>query len=119
MIADLLLLAFKQDCQHAVDTEPLTQQDESQGPQPITQQDESHPNESLTQSHEPLPNSSEDTSSDLSGKAPIHDAYEFVALLGERLEKYWKIGIHWLTALRNVLLEPFTAQILETIVLMQ
>jgi hypothetical protein len=31
--------------------------------------------------------------------------------LGKRLQKYWKIGIYWLTTVRNVLLEPFTPEI--------
>jgi len=34
-----------------------------------------------------------------------------VSLLGKRLKKYWKIGIHWLTTVRNLLLEPFTPEI--------
>ena len=38
-----------------------------------------------------------------------------VSLLGERLQKYWKIGIHWLTAVRNLLLEPLTADIRQLI----
>ena len=31
-----------------------------------------------------------------------------VPLLGERVRQYWKMGIHWLTTVRNLLLEPFT-----------
>ena len=34
-----------------------------------------------------------------------------VSLLGKRLQMYWKIGIHWLTRVRNLLLEPFTPEI--------
>jgi hypothetical protein len=34
-----------------------------------------------------------------------------VSLLGKRLQRYWKIGIHWLTRVRNLLLEPFTPEI--------
>ena len=40
-----------------------------------------------------------------------------VSLLGEGLQKYWKIGIHWLTTVRNCLLEPFTLTIVRTIVM--
>jgi hypothetical protein len=32
---------------------------------------------------------------------------EFVTWLNKKLQKYWKIGIHWLTALRNLLVYPF------------
>lgn len=35
------------------------------------------------------------------------DGVEFVATLGRKMKKYWKIGIHWLTALRDLLVEPF------------
>jgi len=35
------------------------------------------------------------------------DGVEFVAKLGRKMKKYWKIGIHWLTALRDLLVEPF------------
>jgi hypothetical protein len=38
-----------------------------------------------------------------------------VSLLGKRLQKYWKIGIHWLTTIRNLLFEPFTPEIVKTI----
>jgi len=32
---------------------------------------------------------------------------EFVEILGKNVNKYWKIGIHWLTVLRNRLSSPF------------
>jgi Transposase DDE domain len=32
---------------------------------------------------------------------------EFVTWLGQKVKKYWKIGIHWLTALRDLLACPF------------
>ena len=35
------------------------------------------------------------------------DGVEFVATLGRKMKKYWKIGIHWLTALRDLLVAPF------------
>jgi hypothetical protein len=35
------------------------------------------------------------------------EGVEFVAWLNKKLQKYWKIGIHWLTALRNLLVCPF------------
>ncbi len=35
------------------------------------------------------------------------DGVEFVTWLNKKLQKYWKIGIHWLTALRDLLVCPF------------
>ena len=35
------------------------------------------------------------------------EGVEFVTWLNRKLQKYWKIGIHWLTALRNLLVCPF------------
>ena len=31
-----------------------------------------------------------------------------VSMLGEKLHKYWKIGLHWLITIKNLLLEPLT-----------
>jgi hypothetical protein len=45
--------------------------------------------------------------------------YGFVFLIGKRLQKYWKIGIHWLTAIQNLMAEIFTIKILKTIRLIQ
>ena len=36
--------------------------------------------------------------------------YDLVTMLGKRLSKYWKIGIHWLITLRNLLLEKTTLE---------
>ncbi|EDN67074.1 transposase of IS641 [Beggiatoa sp. PS] len=33
--------------------------------------------------------------------------YQFIENIGKKLYKYWKIGIHWLTALKSLLAEPF------------
>ncbi len=35
------------------------------------------------------------------------DGIEFVAALGRQMKVYWEIGIHWLTALRDLLASPF------------
>lgn len=32
---------------------------------------------------------------------------EFVTWLSQKIKRYWKIGIHWLTALRDLLACPF------------
>jgi len=33
--------------------------------------------------------------------------HEFIEILGKNVNKYWKIGIYWLTALRKMLASPF------------
>ena len=35
------------------------------------------------------------------------EGVEFVTWLNQQLQKYWKIGLHWLTALRDLLVCPF------------
>jgi Transposase DDE domain len=47
-----------------------------------------------------------------SGK-PISHPYQFFDMIGEKLKKYWKIGIHWLTALRTILDHPFDNAAIE------
>lgn len=42
-----------------------------------------------------------------------------VSLLGDRVRQYWKMGIHWLTTVRNSLLRPFTPEISKLIWSMQ
>lgn len=42
-----------------------------------------------------------------------------VTLIGKRLKKYWKIGIHWLITVRNLISVPFTPEILKIINSMQ
>lgn len=34
--------------------------------------------------------------------------YSLVSFLGSKLKKFWKISIHWLTCIRNLLLHPMT-----------
>lgn len=37
----------------------------------------------------------------------------FIDSIGKNLNKYWKIGIHWLTALRSLLAKPFDSRAME------
>lgn len=43
----------------------------------------------------------------------IYHPYQFFEMIGEKLKKYWKIGIHWLTVLRNILHFPFDSRAIE------
>lgn len=36
-----------------------------------------------------------------------------VTLLGEKLKTIWKIGIHWLTAIKNILAKPMTNDVIR------
>lgn len=45
------------------------------------------------------------TKSDL--EKPILSKFDFLDTIGENLSKYWKIGIHWLTALKHLLTSLF------------
>ena len=40
-------------------------------------------------------------------ETPISCGYTFIETIGKNLKKYWKIGIHWLTALKRLLEKPF------------
>ncbi|OQY52558.1 MAG: hypothetical protein B6245_23570 [Desulfobacteraceae bacterium 4572_88] len=44
-----------------------------------------------------------------------HYSCGLVSLSGKKSQKYWKTGIHWLTAVRNLLAEPFTPEISKLI----
>lgn len=86
MMAYLLLLQFKQRCAPGAD-EP--QEDGALKPQGGTDKVEAD------------------------SSLPIPQAARFygcglVSMLGDRVRQYWKMGIHWLTTVRNSLLQPFT-----------
>ena len=44
---------------------------------------------------------------------PMSSGYTFIETIGKNLKKYWKIGIHWLTALKGLLDKPFDEQAVE------
>jgi hypothetical protein len=41
------------------------------------------------------------------------DKPDFIETIGQNIGKYWKIGIHWLTALKSLLSEPFDRKAIE------
>jgi len=47
-----------------------------------------------------------------SGEVVSHP-YQFFEMIGEKVNKYWKIGIHWLTTLRQILHCPFDDRAIE------
>ena len=110
MMAYLVLLSFKQECQRTVDGDPEAREPH-QASLSTADSERSH---AVNQA---VPHIS--SARQGNGTTPIHTGYEFVAVPGKKLKKYWKIGIHWLTALRNLLLEPFTSKFLKIITCMQ
>ena len=97
MISYLLLLHFKQSC----------------APEEVGSIVEVEP-ENHGQSAE--------TESESSKKTPSPSMFYvcgLVSLLGDRVRQYWKMGIHWLTTVRNSLLLPFTPEISRLIWSMQ
>ncbi len=92
LTAYVLLLHFKQCC--ALDNDQI--------PQPL--QPDERPDE-----HEP------NTASRCLPESRVPPACGVVSLLGGKLHRYWKIGIHWLTVLRNLLNQPFTPDVIRTL----
>jgi hypothetical protein len=41
-----------------------------------------------------------------SSRLPVE--YNLVSFLGSKLKKFWKISIHWLTCIKNLLFHPMT-----------
>lgn len=41
--------------------------------------------------------------------------FKFIETIGKNLNKYWKIGIHWLTTLQRLLAKPFNEGAVETL----
>jgi len=83
MIAHLLLLLFKQECEIINDNNQVNQN-----------------NSKLDELHNCV-------------KSNTRRPYVrgLVSMLGKGLQKYWKIGLHWLKALRNSLLKMFDINI--------
>ena len=72
----------------------------------MTQYDEDHDKTSIdhdTRSEYDVPNS----------ETRLSDAGQFFKIIGDKLKRYWKIGIHWLSALRSLLGRPFDKRAVE------
>jgi hypothetical protein len=85
LIAYLLLLYFKQNCE-------IQNNDSSDNPESDEQRSEHAPETTCRDLHE----------------SRIPPACGVVSLLGARLKRFWKMGIHWLTMVRNLLFQPVT-----------
>ena len=97
LIVYLLLLHFKQQCA------PVESEKSDEG--------EVSPN-----------TTNDDIESEPSGQMPCGSMFYvcgLVSLLGDRVRQYWKMGIHWLTTVRNSLLRPLTPELSRRIWSMQ
>jgi hypothetical protein len=66
-----------------------------------------------------LPDSSSHKKPCLRRKQTRLPEYGLVSLLGSRLKKLWKISIHWLTCIKNLLFHPLTDENRDTILSIQ
>jgi len=76
--------------------------------------DQSDPNNQNAQNEIPPADStpSNNDSGQSCDKQILHP-YQFFQMIGDKLKKYWKIGIHWLSALRSILNLPFDDRAIE------
>ena len=92
MIAHLLLLAFKQECEQISDERAVIAESEKMNTDTIIN----------------IQNDSYGVNKSNTGRSYVRG---LVSLLGEGLQKFWKIGIHWLKVLKNSLLKTFDVNI--------
>jgi len=92
LIAYVLLLQFKQDCEMQNNDSP----DDGAGDE---QEDKILP----------------ETTHGRRSESRVPPACGVVSLLGGKLKKYWKIGVHWLAAVRNLLFQPVTPSSIKTL----
>ncbi len=92
LIAYILLIGFKQNCE--MHNEASSQ--------------------SMESDEQPRADASQTTGRCLP-ESRVPPACGVVSLLGGKLRRFWKIGIHWLTTVRNLLLQPFTPDIIRKI----
>lgn len=65
-----------------------------------------------------IQNSTTDLESNTDNAQKIHDSAisnsdQFLEFIGSGLKKYWKISVHWLSALRILMCEVFDARAIE------
>jgi hypothetical protein len=94
IIAYLLLLAFKQECEQINDEHKVNTECER------------------TSTISNIQNDSNNGVKITSGRIYVRG---LVSMLGEGLKKYWKIGLHWLTVLRKCLSKTFDVSIALTL----
>ncbi len=54
-----------------------------------------------------------DNSSEIENQKTVINPYQFFAMIGNNMKKFWKMGIHWLSTLQQILHKPFNANAIE------
>lgn len=104
LIVSLLQLRLKQQAMVS-----QTTHDTSESSEPDPSQDSTPPQDSMPDTVEtPVP-----VFHRLPSEHNVSHPYRFFEMIGEKLAAYWKLGIHWLTTLRQILHYPFTDEALE------
>ncbi len=104
LITALLQLNLKQKCVSQVEKEQETNSKENEK----SEKDQKTDNK---ESGESTPNGSSENTNKIEEKAV--SAYDFLKTVGAKLNKYWKIGCHWLKILQNRIASPFDTQTIE------
>lgn len=123
LITALLQLKLKQDTLIQKEQEPLRSESEDSDCQ--SEETDTPNSDDIIGSSHILPDMP-GMESDPSDSSPQHEdeykvksggavshPYQFFEMIGEKLSKYWKIGIHWLTTLRQILHCPFDDRAIE------
>jgi hypothetical protein len=116
LIVSLLQLRLKQQAMspQGSQEDPETQEARSEQETPDTQESPPvlEPNQCQDVTDEsaeaPLP-----ALHQLLSASELSHPYRFLDMLGEKLTTYWRLGIHWLSTLRQILHYPFNEQALE------
>jgi hypothetical protein len=104
LIISLLQLRLKQ---HA-----MTSHDEHDAPTSTAPSQSQEPPSSQDVSTD-IPESPEPILHQLSSDYELSHPYRFFEMIGEKLATYWKLGVHWLSTLRQILHYPFTDATLQ------
>ena len=72
-------------------------------------------NKSIQKTGKPEPRTTESSRAEKFEENLTSSCQEFVEILGKNVNKYWKIGIYWLTALRERLSSPFDEKAIEVL----
>jgi hypothetical protein len=103
LIVSLLQLRLKQ---HAMTAQQQDATPEAPLPQPQKPTEPQDSPGALSETAVPLLHQ-------LPPEADVTYPYRFFEMMGKKLETYWKIGIHWLSTLRQILHYPCTSETLQ------
>jgi hypothetical protein len=110
LIVSLLQLRLKQQAMiHSNQQEAVQSQETDQSQEPNQSQEPDQSQESSKSSTE----TATPVFHHLPSDKDLSHPYRFFDMIGEKLNTYWKLGIHWLSTLRHILHYPFNDRALE------